>query len=81
MAHVLTTAEATALLKVSHTTLYRWYDECRVYLTGAIGGAVRWDLDKLLTRRAQLHRQRSSALRDLAASPDVHAHLTAGGLG
>jgi predicted DNA-binding transcriptional regulator AlpA len=60
---ILTTEQASQLLQLSRTTLYRWYDECRVYLTGAIGGAVRWDRDKLLSRREQLSRQWKAAIR------------------
>lgn len=63
---LLTTEQATALLTVHRATLWRWYAECREFLTGAIGGAVAWNKAKLLARREQLQRQRLAAVRTRA---------------
>ena len=63
---ILDTAQARALLTLSRASLWRWYLDCQVPLTGAPGGAIGWDRAKLLERREQLARQRFRARRERA---------------
>lgn len=60
----ITEAEARAHLGgIGRSSLWKWYGECRVPVTGGAHGKVAWDRDKLDKRQAELARQAARAKR------------------